>query len=134
MRRSDIGGKSPVATARVGGPRCCHSSGTQGAKPNPDIPIKPLPLGANLLKLAPMGDTLRGQVYDLTNTTVPIVDYGATDPLYDPAASDHVSGMTGVIIANNDASADGPANATFDNFVATDGQLLSANFPLLSVH
>ena len=30
--------------------------------------------------------------------------------------------------------ADGPANATFDNFVATDGQLLSANFPLLSVH
>ena len=80
-----------------------------------------------------MGDTFRGQVYDQTNTTVPIVDYGATDPLYDPSASDHVSGMTGVIVANNAASADGPADATFDNFLATDGQLLSANFPLLSL-
>src|SRR5712692_6738169 len=80
-----------------------------------------------------VGDTFRGQVYDLTNTAVPIVDYGATDPLYDPAGSDHVSGMTGVIIANNAAAGDGPADATFDNFLATDGQLLSAGFPLLSV-
>ena len=80
-----------------------------------------------------VGDTFRGQVYDLTNTTIPIVDYGATDPLYDPTASDHVSGMTGLIVANNASSAAGLADATFDNFLATDGQLLSANFPLLSV-
>jgi len=80
-----------------------------------------------------IGDTFRGQVYDLTNTTLPIVDYGATDPQYDPAAADHVSGMTGILIANNAPSADGPADATFDNFLATDGPLLSANFPLLSI-
>jgi hypothetical protein len=80
-----------------------------------------------------VGDTFRGQVYDLTNTVLPIVDYGATDPLYDPAGSDHVSGMTGVLVANNASTADGPADATFDNFLATDGPLLSANFPLLSI-
>ncbi len=80
-----------------------------------------------------VGDTFRGQVYDLTNTTIPIVDYGATDPLYDPTASDHVSGMTGLIVANNASPAAGLADATFDNFLATDGQLLSANFPLLSI-
>ena len=77
--------------------------------------------------------TFRGQVYDLTNTAVPLVDYGATDPLYDPAGADHVSGATGVLIANNAGGGDGPADATFDNFLATDGQLLSANYPLLSI-
>jgi hypothetical protein len=80
-----------------------------------------------------VGGTFRGQVYDLTNTTVPLVDYGTTDPLYDPNASDHVSGTTGLIVANNAGTLDGSADATFDNFLATDGALLSANFPLLSV-
>jgi hypothetical protein len=79
-----------------------------------------------------VSNTFRGQVYDLTNTTIPLVDYGATDPLYDPTANDHVSGMTGLLIANNASTRDGPADATFDNFLATDGQLLTANFPLLS--
>ena len=80
-----------------------------------------------------MAGTFRGQVYDLTNTVVPIVDYGVTDPGYDPKASDHVSGLTGLIVANNDSAQDGAADATFDNFLATDGPLLSASFPLLSV-
>jgi len=80
-----------------------------------------------------VADTFRGQVFDLTNTLVPLVDYGATDPLYDPTAADHVSGATGVIIANNASGGDGPADATFDNFLATDGPLLAANFPLLSI-
>jgi len=80
-----------------------------------------------------VGDTFRGQVYDLTNTAVPIVDYGATDPLYDPNGSTHVSGATGVVFANNDSAGDGAADATFDNFLATDGLFLSANFPLLAI-
>lgn len=75
----------------------------------------------------------RGQVYDLTNTVVPLVDYGATDPNYDPNASHHVSGLTGVLVANNASSLDGPADATFDNFLAGNGPLLSASLPLLSV-
>ena len=77
--------------------------------------------------------TFRGQVYDLTNSVVPIVDYGVTDPAYDPKGSDHVSGLTGVLVANNDTGQDGAADATFDNFLATDGPLLSASLPLLSV-
>ena len=61
------------------------------------------------------------------------MDYSATDPLYDPTAAAHVSGATGVIIANNASAGDGPADATFDNFLATDGPLLAATFPLLSI-
>jgi len=38
-----------------------------------------------------------------------------------------------VLIANNDSAGDGPADATFDNFLATDGPLLTASFPLLSI-
>ena len=77
--------------------------------------------------------TLRGRVYDLTNTVVPLVDYAVTDPDYDPKASDHVSGLTGLLVANNDSGQDGPADVTFDNFLATDGPLLASSFPLLSV-
>jgi hypothetical protein len=80
-----------------------------------------------------VGGTFRGQVYDLTNAVVPLVDYGVTDPNYDASASDHVSGLTGLLVANNASSQDGPADATFDNFLATDGSLLSSSFPLLSV-
>jgi hypothetical protein len=80
-----------------------------------------------------VADTFRGQVFDLTNTVVPLVDYGTTDPLYDPTAADHVSGTTGVLIADNSSTHDGTADATFDNFLATDGSLLSTTFPLLSI-
>jgi hypothetical protein len=80
-----------------------------------------------------VGGTFRGQVYDLASPSVPIVDYGATDPAYDPNGSDHVTGMTGLLIADNSSAGDGPADATFDNFLATDGAILAANFPLLSV-
>jgi hypothetical protein len=77
--------------------------------------------------------TFRGQVYDLTNSIVPIVDYGVTDPAYDANGASHVTGMTGLLVANNDGTQDGPADATFDNFLATDGPMLSASFPLLTV-
>lgn len=78
-----------------------------------------------------VSNVFRGQVYDLTNTVVPIVDYGVTDPAYDPSGADHVSGPMGLIVANN---GDGNgADATFDNFLATDGELLSGSFPLLRV-
>jgi hypothetical protein len=80
-----------------------------------------------------VGNAFRGQVYDLTNTVVPLVDYGVTDPDYDPQATHHVSGLTGVLAANNASAMDGSADATFDNFLATDGPLLSESFPLLSV-
>jgi hypothetical protein len=79
-----------------------------------------------------VGGTFRGQVYDLTNTVVPIVDYGVIDPSYDPNGTDHVSGPTGLLVFNN-TPYDSYADATFDNFIATDGPLLYANFPLLSV-
>jgi len=80
-----------------------------------------------------MGNTFRGQVFDLATPGVPIVDYGVTDPLYDPSGTTHVSGAVGVFVANNASAKDGPADATFDNFMATDGPLLDANFGLLSV-
>jgi hypothetical protein len=80
-----------------------------------------------------VGGTFRGQVYDLTNAAVPIVDYGVVDPNYDPNGSTHVSGLTGLIVVNNASTMDGPADATFDNFIASDGPLLAENYPLLSI-
>jgi hypothetical protein len=80
-----------------------------------------------------VGATFRGQVFDLTNTAVPIVDYGTTDPAYDPNGTDHLSGATGLLVANNCGACDGSADATFDNFLATDEQLLYETFPLLSI-
>lgn len=80
-----------------------------------------------------VGGAFRGLVYDLTNTVVPIVDYGVIDPAYDPNGASHVTGTTGLLVANNAGTQDGPADATFDNFLATDGPLLSTTFPLLSV-
>jgi hypothetical protein len=78
--------------------------------------------------------TFRGQVYDLTNTAVPLVDYGVTDPNYDPNGTSFVSGPAGLLVANNAGPFyDGPADATFDNFLATDGPLLNAGFPLLTI-
>jgi hypothetical protein len=80
-----------------------------------------------------VGGTFRGQVYDLTNTVYPIVDYGVTDPSYDPNGATHVSGPTGLIVANNASAKDGLADATFDNFLATDGDLVSGIYSFLKI-
>lgn len=82
-----------------------------------------------------VSNVLRGQVYDLTNTVIPLVDYAVTDPQYDPNGADYVSGPVGLIVANNDSASgySGGAGATFDNFVASDEHLLSASWTLLSI-
>ena len=80
-----------------------------------------------------VSNTFRGLVYDLTNTVVPLVDYCVTDPEYNPAASDHVSGPVGLMVACNDGTVTSGAAATFDNFVASDGALLTGNWQLLKI-
>jgi len=82
-----------------------------------------------------VSNVLRGQVYDLANLAYPLVDYVVSDPAYDPSGSTHVSGTTGLFVANNSGETgyDGPGDATYDNFVATDGDLLAQNWPLLKV-
>jgi hypothetical protein len=80
-----------------------------------------------------VSNTFRGLVYDLTNTVIPLVDYWVTDPAYDPNASDHVSGPVGLMVANNDGTVTSAAAATFDNFVASDGDLLTGNWQLLKI-
>ena len=67
------------------------------------------------------GDQLRGRVYELPDTSTPVVDITTTDPYY-------TSGACGLIAANNaEFTYDGPADATFDNF------LMLAAEPSLSV-
>jgi hypothetical protein len=62
------------------------------------------------------GDTLIGQVYLLPDTSVPVVTITATDTAYS-------SGASGLVVANNASPTyDGPADATFDNFLATTGE------------
>jgi hypothetical protein len=80
-----------------------------------------------------VSNVFRGLVYDLTNTVVPLVDYCVTDPDYNPAASDHVSGPVGLIVADNSGIFTNGAAATFDNFVASDGELLTANSQLMKI-
>jgi hypothetical protein len=58
------------------------------------------------------------EVYELPNTTTPIKRLTATDP-----SSLYASGQVGLIVANNNEPYyDGPADATFDNFLATTGE------------
>src|SRR5207249_8979642 len=59
-----------------------------------------------------VGAILRGQVYDLTvDPNTAVVDYYTYDPNYNPNGSDHVSGKTGLIVANNASPTyDGPAD------------------------
>jgi hypothetical protein len=67
-------------------------------------------------------DQFRGQVFELPNTLVPVVDITASDPFY-------THGACGLVVANNSEQTgyDGPADATFDNF------LMLAAPPVLSV-
>jgi hypothetical protein len=66
-------------------------------------------------------DQFRGQVYELPDTFTPVVDITAADSAY-------ASGACGLLVANNaEPLYDGPADATFDNF------LMLAAEPRLSV-
>ncbi len=69
------------------------------------------------------GNNFTGQVYELPNTSTPVVDITASDPAY-------ASGEAGLTVANNasESGYDGPADATFDNFLATTAE------PRLSVN
>jgi hypothetical protein len=71
-----------------------------------------------------MGTNLIGKVYELPNTSTPVVNLTAGDDGF-------TSGVVGLMVANNAASSgyDGPADATFDNFLVTTAEpLLSIDF------
>jgi len=63
------------------------------------------------------GNSFTGMVYELPNTSVPVVTITATDDAY-------ASGLAGLLVANNasETGFDGPADATFDNFLATTAE------------
>jgi hypothetical protein len=64
-----------------------------------------------------VGSTLTGQVYELPDTVNPVVNYSATDSTY-------TSGSVGLAVVNNasETGYDGPADATFDNFLVTTAE------------
>jgi hypothetical protein len=64
-----------------------------------------------------VGTNLTGQVYELPNTANPVVNYSVTDTTY-------TSGSAGLVVANNasETGYNGPADATFDNFLATTAE------------
>jgi hypothetical protein len=80
-----------------------------------------------------VSNVFRGQVYSLANLAFPLVDYTVTDPNYDPNGTTHVSGSPGLVVVDRSSSGTGPADVTYDNFLATDGDLLAQNWPLLKV-
>ncbi len=82
---------------------------------NPSIQLQPGK--AYRLTFSGVGENLTGQVYELPNTSVPAVTISTTDPNYP-------SGCSGLIVANNavETGYDGPADATFDNFMNTTGE------------
>jgi hypothetical protein len=60
-----------------------------------------------------VADQFRGRVYELPNLSSPVVDITASDSTY-------ASGMSGLVLADNSSpNYDQPADATFDNFLAT---------------
>lgn len=58
-----------------------------------------------------VGTNFTGYVYELPNAVNPVVTITASDSTY-------ASGPTGILVANNESTYAGPADATFDNFVA----------------
>jgi hypothetical protein len=68
------------------------------------------------------GGNLTGQVYELPNTSTPIINMTASD-------TDYTSGSPGLLVANNNSPTyEGPGDATFDNFLATTAEpRLTAN-------
>jgi hypothetical protein len=63
------------------------------------------------------GNDLRGQVFELPNTTIPVLDIATTDFFY-------AAGACGLIVANNatDTGYDGGGDTTFDNFLMLPGE------------
>jgi hypothetical protein len=61
------------------------------------------------------GNSFTGRVYELPNLSIPLVEITAVDDVYS-------SGAPGLVVANNAAAADGPADATFDNFLAVNAE------------
>ncbi len=70
-------------------------------------------------RLVFMGDAdqLKGQVYELPNTTTPVLELTASDPTY-------AAGACGLLVANNATSSgyNGGGDATFDNFLMLPGE------------
>ena len=63
-----------------------------------------------------VGGSFTGQVYQLPDTTTPLVNITAADPNY-------IDGSSGLVVANNNnPTYDGPADATFDNFLSTTAE------------
>ena len=64
-----------------------------------------------------VGPNLTGQVYELPDTANPVVNYSVTDATY-------TTGSDGLVVANNasETGYNGPADATFDNFLATTAE------------
>jgi hypothetical protein len=68
------------------------------------------------LEFIGMGTTLVGRVYELPDTLIPVLEITSTDTNY-------ASGDCGIFVANNatESGYDGPADATFDNYLAAVG-------------
>jgi hypothetical protein len=63
-----------------------------------------------------VGGNFTGQVYQLPDTSTPLVNITASD-------SSYTSGASGLVVANNNnPTYDGPADATFDNFLSTTAE------------
>jgi hypothetical protein len=65
--------------------------------------------------LTGVGDQLTGKVYELPDTSNPIVNYTVTEGTY-------TSGTCGIIVADNTSGGDGAADMTFDNFLSTTAE------------
>jgi hypothetical protein len=66
------------------------------------------------------GTNLVAEVYELPNATTPLKRLTAGHDDY--SLADYGSGQVGLIVANNQATMDGPADATFDNVLATTAE------------
>ena len=60
------------------------------------------------------GALLTARVYELPDTTTPIVEVSGTD------TEPYTSGVTGLLVYDNSSTASAPADATFDNYFTSD--------------
>jgi hypothetical protein len=67
------------------------------------------------LEFIGVGSKFTGRVYELPNTSTPVLEMTAEDASY-------ASGAPGLLVVNNDATYDGAADATFDNFLAVNAE------------
>jgi hypothetical protein len=59
------------------------------------------------------GSAFEGRIYELPNTTTPVITTFGSDPAYE-------SGTAGLVVADLSGSASGSSDATFDNYFAQD--------------